>query len=134
MLGGECSVGCSWTAFREAARRCFLRLYRRKKIQPVAAKRSTRATIPMLKPMMGPLSEFGSEWPGAAGLAVPSGGGVEWIGILVWIEAGNESSGGWLVVVDVEVCVGVNDDDEDDDEEESRWRFTKRWCWSSAAA
>ena len=51
-------------------------------------------TIPMLKPIMGPLSEFGSGRPGVAVGTVPFGDGVEWIGILVWIEAGSESSGG----------------------------------------
>ena len=92
----------------------------------------------MLKPMMGPLSEFG---PGSSGVAVwpvPPRDGVECIGILVWIEAGSEFPGGWLVVVDVDVdvkvCVGLEDNDDDDDEEEACWRFTKRRCWSSDAA
>jgi len=57
-------------------------------------RRSARATIPMLKPIMGPLSEFGSGRPGVAVGTVPFGDGVEWIGILVWIEAGSESPGG----------------------------------------
>jgi len=87
----------------------------------------------MLKPIMGPLSEFGSGRPGVAVWTVPFGDGVGWIGILVWMEAGSESSGGRLVVVDVEVCVG-SDDEEDDDDDESRWRFTKPRCWSSDAA
>jgi len=85
----------------------------------------------MLKPMMGPLSEFG---PGCSGIAVwtPPGGGKEWIGIRVWIEAGSECSEDWAVV-DEEVCVGFDDDDNDDnDDDETCWRFIKRLSWDAA--
>jgi hypothetical protein len=87
----------------------------------------------MLKPMMGPLSDFGSGWSGIAVWTLPSGGGGECIGIRVWMEVGSGSPGGRWVVVDVSVCDGFDDDDGDDDDE-SRWRFTKRWYWSWDAA
>jgi len=87
----------------------------------------------MLKPMMGPLSDFG---PGCSGIAVwtppPLGGGEEWMGILVWIEAGSECSG-VDVDMDVGVCVGFSDEDNEDDDG-SCCRFIKRWRWSWEAA
>ena len=77
----------------------------------------------MLKPMMGPLSDFGS---GCSGIAVwtppPLGGGEEWMGIRDWIEVGSECSGedvcvdvGVGVDKDVGVCAGLNDEDDEDD-------------------
>jgi len=85
----------------------------------------------MLKPMMGPLSEFGSGWLGIAVWTPPSGGGEEWMGIRVWTEAGSENSDEPGIVVNVEVCVGPGDDEDDN---ESRWRFAKRrgWSWDVA--
>jgi len=86
----------------------------------------------MLKPMMGPLSGFGSEWLGIAVWTTPLGGGEGGRGIRVWMEAGRGCSDDWWVVVDVEVFVGFDEEDNDD---ETCWRFTKRrrWSWGAAA-
>ena len=75
-------------------------------------RRSARTTIPILKPMIGPLSGRGS---GGAGIAVwtsPSWLVEEWTGIRVCIEAGRVER----VIEDEEVWVGFDDDDGNDDE------------------